>query len=116
MVALETLLVYKTAPDDIPPAPLINKICWAASAVFFLSVTFLVVRRFEDEDHKDKKHVEWGETWQLTMVHKSGSAAALIILIDIFVLLILEFRVSWIVTMDFQYTMTQKVMTKFDNW
>ena len=50
IIVLETILSYKTAPDNIPDAPWINKICWSIAAVMFILFTFFVVRRFEDEE------------------------------------------------------------------
>ena len=55
IVTLETLLVYKTAPDDIPPAPFINKLCWSVAAIMLVFVTFFIVRRFDDEDQEDNE-------------------------------------------------------------
>ena len=47
ILILEVTLVYKTAPDDIPPAPLQNKIAWATSAVVAVASTFLIIQKFE---------------------------------------------------------------------
>ncbi len=53
IVTLETLLVYKTAPDDIPQAPLINKLCWGIAAIVLVFATFFIVRRFDDDEQVD---------------------------------------------------------------
>eukprot|EP00485_Elphidium_margaritaceum_P008401 CAMPEP_0202693098 /NCGR_PEP_ID=MMETSP1385-20130828/7312_1 /ASSEMBLY_ACC=CAM_ASM_000861 /TAXON_ID=933848 /ORGANISM="Elphidium margaritaceum" /LENGTH=258 /DNA_ID=CAMNT_0049348737 /DNA_START=490 /DNA_END=1266 /DNA_ORIENTATION=+ len=53
IIVLESILAYKTSPDDIPHAPLINRICWAIFAVFFMLFIFLIIRRF-DFDHEEE--------------------------------------------------------------
>jgi len=55
IIALETLLVYKMSPNDIPDAPLINKVCWGTFGIMFILFTFFVVRRFDDEEDIKKK-------------------------------------------------------------
>eukprot|EP01084_Bolivina_argentea_P299964 517114_1 len=55
IICLETLLAYKMAPDNIPHAPLINKICWTLSALTFVLFAFFVVRKFDHQDEHDIK-------------------------------------------------------------
>ena len=55
IIMLETLLVFKMAPDDIPDAPLINKVCWGTFGMAFLLFTFFVVRKFDDEEGDKEK-------------------------------------------------------------
>eukprot|EP01083_Nonionella_stella_P089950 251261_1 len=52
IIGLETVLVYKTAPHDIPKAPFVNKLGWSISTLFFILSSFFVLRRFDDDETK----------------------------------------------------------------
>ena len=57
--ALEMILVYKTAPNDIPPPPRLNKILWAVSIILYLIFSWILFIKgpkvVKDSTKSDKK-------------------------------------------------------------